>query len=131
MSISSAPALAPSSMGSVPASPVPLAALGDKVAELKRQVHALEAEVKAALSPPPTGPLLERILAMTGELFPGPAVIRQDVDPDFPDDTALVMEVEASGEMDSIADRQIEWHRRMDDIDRATSDRLRLLVFPK
>lgn len=98
---------------------------------MKRQVNALEAEVKAAIPPAPAGPLLDRILEMTAELFPGKAILRQDVDPEEPSMVAYVVEVDATGELEEIVDRQMEWHRRMDRIDWATSDRLRLLVFPK
>jgi hypothetical protein len=116
---------------SAPSYPVALAELGQKVAEMKRQVNALEAEVKAAAAPAPAGPLLDRILEMTAELFPGKALLRQDIDPEDPYDPKWVVEIEATGTLAEILERKIEWHRRMDAIDIATSDRLRLCVFPK
>lgn len=108
-----------------------LAELGHAVADMKRQVAALEARVIAASPPTPVVAALDRIMDLTAELFPGPAVLRRDFDPDFPNDQWLVMEVEATGTVREILDREIDWHRRLDSLDPSIANQFRLCLFPK
>jgi len=107
-----------------------LAALGMTLADIKRQVAAVESQLLAKRPASPTMPELERILAMTAELFPGQSSVRRDFDSDYPEDAWYVVEVEAAGAFDKIMDREMDWHRRVDELT-SPGGRFSLCVFPQ
>ena len=73
-----------------------------------------------------------RIEAMTVQLFPGPIRIESECDPDFPDDKWFVVEVQASGDFQSILDDELAWHDKLWElIGRPSGMTFRLCVVPK
>jgi hypothetical protein len=54
----------------------------------------------------------QEVLAITGELFPGPLSIEREVDPEVPDQAFLVVTVEATGTVKDIVRRRREWHAK-------------------
>lgn len=75
---------------------------------------------------------IERIVAMTAQLFPGPVRIETDIDPDFPDARRLVVEVEAQGDFRDILERESRWHDNLWElIGKSAGMHFGLCVFPK
>jgi len=108
-----------------------LAELGHAVADMKRQVAALEARVQAACPSLGTAPLLDEIKAMTTGMYPSPSVIRKDFDSDYPDESWFVVEVQDRGEFREMLDRELLWHDKLRAMIGDDTSSFRLCVFPQ
>jgi len=56
---------------------------------------------------------LAAVLAITKRLFPDGASVTESFDPAWPDDKFFVVNVVATGDPDSIIQRQSEWHTEL------------------
>ena len=53
------------------------------------------------------------VLSITTELFPGDVSVRTLDDPEYPGDSYVVIDATASGDVNEIEERRIEWHQRV------------------
>ena len=99
--------------------------VADEVESLQQRVEALEKGVRAgAQGPrPKLGELEKALVQITKELFPGEVSIRELDDPENPGDSYTVVEAKATGAVEDIVDRRIQWHQRVAEL----SDRCRSL----
>ena len=67
---------------------------------------------------------------ITEELFPCPFSFGEEFDPEYPDDTYVVIDVEATGDMRDVIRRQREWHERIRALSPELSGKLRLSISP-
>lgn len=57
-------------------------------------------------------PLLFEIVQMSRELFSGPITVEETSDPDAPDESWTVLNVESADALPEIIKTQCEWHER-------------------
>lgn len=58
-------------------------------------------------------PLMDDVLRITNELFPGKATVTVMFDPEYPLDEFTVIEAPVRGDVVEVVDRRLEWHRRV------------------
>jgi hypothetical protein len=112
-----------------------LSQLERKYSELARELSAMKAslsELKASPQQPTkqADPAIADVLAITREMFPGKVEIELEHDRADPDDVMVVLNVRSEGDVESVIDQQIEWHRRVDALEPRHSGQLRLNVSP-
>lgn len=56
---------------------------------------------------------LQVALAITAEVFPGPATVQEEFNPEHPDYRWQTIVVRVGGEASEVVDRSTHWHRRM------------------
>ena len=61
-------------------------------------------------------PFMDDVLRITNDLFPGKATVTVMFDPEYPLDEFTVIEAPARGGIDEVLDRQMEWHRRVEQL---------------
>jgi len=93
---------------------------------LRRTVLALEqrltsVESRLAIAPceevlPAIDGWWDEIARITKELFPGEVTVKVTHDPEYPQDAVTVVHAQASGAIQEIEDRRIQWHRRLRDL---------------
>jgi hypothetical protein len=90
-----------------------IAALEQKVADLAGLVVGkLPCESAAASNGSIPDEVRQKLLSLAQDLFPGPAAIQSDRDPEFPDHAFWVISVQAKGDVREIVDRECEWHKK-------------------
>ena len=105
-----------------------------ELALLTSRVAAVEARLagnEAAGPPFDLAIVIAEVRAITQELFPGKCEFTSEFDPEYPDDRYVVVNVEASGELKEIVDRECRWHERIRQRWPNLWDTLRLLVVPR
>ena len=68
---------------------------------------------------------------ITEELFPGPFSCNDEFDPEYPDDTYVVISVESTGDIREAVRRQCEWHERVRALSPDLFGKLRLSISPR
>lgn len=106
-----------------------------RITELERKVTELMAamaELKAPRAQPTktADPAIADVLAITSEMFPGKVEIELEHDLADPDEVMVVLNVSSDDDVESVIDKQIEWHRRVDALESRHSGQLRLNVSP-
>lgn len=112
------------------------------VDEIRRELSALSSRLEAvesrlaqngdaqALSPELPLGLLDQVRRITQEIFPGKCEFTSEFDPEYPDDRYLVVNVEATGDIKEIVDREGMWHVRVQELSTDLFRNLRLSVAP-
>ena len=75
--------------------------------------------------------VVEQIVRVTSELFPGNVRIEVSVDPEYPAHPSLVFHVRQASKSSGIEeeiDRELEWHAQVGKLAPESQDRLRLLL---
>jgi hypothetical protein len=102
---------------------------------LQHRVDALEkrlaAEAHAGMPVPNLTALMPEVKRITQEVFPGPFSWNVEFDPEYPDDTYVLVNVEATGEMQDVVRRQCHWHERMRAVSVDLFGKLRLSIVPR
>ena len=102
---------------------------------LQHRVAALEkrlaAEVHAGLSMSSVTALIPDVKRITQELFPGPFSWGDESDPEYPDDTYVVVNVESTGDMQDVVRRRRQWHERIRALSGDLFGKLRLSIIPR
>lgn len=101
---------------------------------LQRRVEALEKRLavegepdSASFSLSSCMPGVKRI---TEELFPGPFSCSDEVDPEYPNGTYVVINVGSTSDMADIVRRRCEWHDRIRALSPDLFGHVRLLITP-
>lgn len=68
------------------------------------------------------------VMRMTQEFFPGESCVKLESDPEFPEDTYLVVDVRASGTAEEIVNRRSQWHKRLRQISPECFGNVRLSI---
>ena len=71
---------------------------------------------------------LAAVLMLTNRLFPGGGNVSESFDPAWPDDKYVVVNVVATGDPDTIIQRQCEWHTQLAEILPAHADAFQLSI---
>jgi len=102
---------------------------------LAQRVGALEQRLAAAV---PSGSSVSSLSAwmpdvkrITEELFPGPFSCSDESDPEYPDDTYVVVTVESTGDMGDIVRRRCAWHERLRALSPDLFGKIRLSITPR
>lgn len=90
--------------------------LWHNVKSLQSRVAALERGMQWRATPSNLNELAPEVVRITQELFPGRVSIREVNDPEYPLDSYAVVEAEATGTIEEIEDRRIDWHKRMSEL---------------
>jgi hypothetical protein len=102
---------------------------------LAQRVDALEHRLAAGvrLEPSTSGLSLwmSEVKQITEELFPGPFSCNDEFDPEYPDDSYVVVSVESTGDMREVVLRQCEWHDRIRALSPDLFGKLRLSISPR
>ncbi len=102
---------------------------------LARRVDALEQRLGVGVRLGPSTSSLSALMSdvqhITEELFPGPFSCNDECDPEFPDDTYVVINVESSGDIREVVRRRCEWHERIRALSPDLFGRLRLAISPR
>ncbi len=102
---------------------------------LARRVDAIESQlatgVRRGLLTDSLSPWMSNVQRITEELFPGPFSCNDEFDPEYPDDTYVVISVESTGEMHEVVRRQREWHERIRALSPDLFGKLRLSINPR
>ena len=93
--------------------------------------HRLATEVRLGLPTSGLSPWMSDVKQITEELFPGPFSCNDEFDPEYPDDTYVVISVESTGDMREIVRRQREWHQRIRALSPDLFGKLRLSISPR
>lgn len=101
---------------------------------LQNRVDALEkrlaAEGRPGLSMSSLSALMPDVKRITQELFAGPFSWDAESDPEYPDDTYVVVNVESTGDMQDIVRRRCQWHARIRALSADLFGALRLSIVP-
>lgn len=92
--------------------------------DIRRELSVLASRVEAVerqLAGPPNGRpagfnlagLMAEVREITEEIFPGKCEFTSEVDPEYPEDRYVVVNVEASGSPQEIVDRSCQWDERI------------------
>jgi len=68
--------------------------------------------------------MIEKIIAVTRNLFPGEVTFQPEFDPDAPQHRFLVFTVSVRGEAQEVVDRRCQWHRQVQQLRPAFDYRL-------
>jgi hypothetical protein len=102
---------------------------------LAQRVDALEQRLAARvrLGPSASGlsVWMSDVRQITEELFPGPFSCSGESDPEYPDDTYVVISVESTGDIREAVRRQCEWHERVRALSPDLFGKLRLSISPR
>jgi hypothetical protein len=102
---------------------------------LTQRVDALERRLAGVDSPASSKPEVSAVMAsvkrISQELFPGPYSCSDESDPEFPDDTYVVISVESTGDLQDVVRRRVEWHERIRDLAPGLFGKLRLSISPR
>jgi hypothetical protein len=66
--------------------------------------------------------LMAHVFEITRELFPGEVSTYVLDDPEYPESRFTVIEAQASGRVEDVVERQVEWHRRVSQLGESCSD---------
>jgi hypothetical protein len=109
--------------------------LREGLAILQHRVDALEKRVVAnthsEMSMTRLSGLIPDVKQITQELFPGPFSWDVESDPEYPDDAYVVINVEATGDMQGMVLRQCHWHERIRALSVDLFGKLRLSIIPR
>lgn len=104
-------------MATVPITKSDFHDLRETVAGLQQRVQSLECRLDSVVNGSNLIPDIRgfeaEITRLTNELFPGEATIKVTADPEFPQDSYTVVHAQASGKIEDIEDRRIQWHQRV------------------
>lgn len=78
-----------------------------------------------------TTDLINRILAMSASLFPGPVSYEHSYHPEDPSNEYVVFDVVAAGEYAQYRDRIFQWHDEVEKLAPGSIGEFRLIVHPK
>ena len=102
---------------------------------LAQRVDALEQQlavgVRRGSSPSSLSAWMSDVKQITEELFPGAFSCSDESDPEYPDDTYVVISVESTGDIREIVRRQCEWHERVRSLAPDLFGKLRLAISPR
>jgi hypothetical protein len=102
---------------------------------LAQRVDALEQQLAAGARPGPAAlslsALMPDVQQITEEMFPGPFSYDEESDPEYPQDTYVVVNVESRGEMREVIRRECEWHERIRALAPDQFGKLRLSISPR
>jgi len=102
---------------------------------LAQRVDALEHRLAdgVRLGPSTSGlsPWMSEVKQITEELFPGPFSCNDEFDPEYPDDTYVVINVESTREIREVVRRQCEWHDRIRALSPGLFGKVRLSISPR
>jgi len=102
---------------------------------LAQRVDALEQRLAVGVRPGPSMTSLSAWMSdvkqITEELFPGPFSCSDEFDPEYPDDTYVVISVESTGDMRDVVRRRCEWHERIRALSPDLFGKLRLSISPR
>lgn len=113
------------------------------VDEIRRELNVLSSRVEAvearlaqngdaqARSPELPPDLLDQVREITQEIFPGKCEFTSEFDPEYPEDRYVVVNVEATGDIKEIVDRECVWDQRVRQLRPDLWDTLRLSVVPR
>ncbi len=68
---------------------------------------------------------------ITEELFPGHFSCNDEFDPEYPDDTYVVISVQSTGDIQDVVRRQCDWHERIRALAPDLFGKLRLSISPR
>ncbi|MEO8498263.1 MAG: hypothetical protein ABI614_24635 [Planctomycetota bacterium] len=105
-----------------------LESLAQRVDALEQRLAAVD---RSASSKPDLSAVMVDVIQISQELFPGPFSSSDDSDPEFPDDTYVVVSVESTGDMQDIVRRRAEWHERIRALAPGLFGKLRLSISPR
>jgi hypothetical protein len=71
------------------------------------------------------------VTKITQEIFPGKCEFTVECDPEYPDDTYVVVNVETSGDPKDLVARSGQWHERIGRLSDDCFDNLRLSIVPR
>ena len=102
---------------------------------LQHRVDALEkrlaADAPPGLSNSSLTALIPDVKRITQDLFPGPFSCGNESDPEFPEDTYLVVSVESTGDVQDVVRRRCQWHERIRELSGDLFGKLRLSIIPR
>lgn len=101
--------------------------------EIKGRVRGLERAVSDLSREETHGTsdaTMERVMALTREIFPGEINIYEVEDPEIPGDRYHVLEVQTKGDPDEVLAQDDQWHRRLCQLPDRIPGRYRLCIVP-
>ena len=102
---------------------------------LAQRVDALEQRmatgVRSGSSTADLSALMSDVRSITEELFPGPFSYDDEFDPEYPEDTYVVINVESTGDMREVIRRECKWHERIRALAPDLFGKLRLSISPR
>ena len=75
--------------------------------------------------------LMSDVRQITEELFPGSFSCNEESDPEYPDDTYVVISVESTGDIREVVRRRREWHEPIRALSPDLFGKLRLSISPR
>jgi hypothetical protein len=75
--------------------------------------------------------LMTDVRQITEGLFPGSFSCNEESDPEYPDDTYVVISVESTGDIREVVRRRREWHERIRALSPDLFGKLRLSISPR
>jgi hypothetical protein len=102
---------------------------------LAHRVDALEQRLAAVVYPGSSvsglSAFMSDVKQITQELFPGPCSCSDESDPEYPNDTYVVVSVESTGDMRDIVRRRCAWHERIRTLSPDLFGKVRLSIIPR
>jgi hypothetical protein len=102
---------------------------------LGQRVDALEQRLAAGVPPESSVSSLSAWMSdvkqITEELFPGPFSCSDESDPEYPDNTYVVVSVESTGDMRDVVRRRCAWHERIRALSPDLFGKFRLSISPR
>jgi hypothetical protein len=102
---------------------------------LAQRIDALEQRLEIGIRRPASSASLSDVMSdvrpITQELFPGPFSCTDESDPEYPDDTYVVISVESTGGIGEAVRRRCEWHERIRALSPDLFGKLRLSINPR
>ena len=108
--------------------PVTLESLAQRVDALEQR---LATGVRLGPSASNLSALMSEVRQITEELFPGSFSCNEESDPEYPDDTYVVISVESTGDIREVVRRRREWHERIRALSPDLFGKLRLSISPR
>lgn len=106
-----------------------------QLATLELRVKALEMRLEKTDTPSSNcfdiAPILPELMNITQEIFPGEARVNLESDPEFPEETYFVVDVQASGTSEEILNRRGKWHERVRQVSPDCFGNVRLSITPE
>lgn len=75
--------------------------------------------------------LRAKVSEITHDIFPGKCEFTVECDPEYPDDTYIVVNVEATGDPKEIILLSERWHARVQELSDECFDNIRLSIVPR
>ncbi|MCL4204490.1 MAG: hypothetical protein KJ000_18550 [Pirellulaceae bacterium] len=102
---------------------------------LAERIDALEQRLEIGtcrpVSPDSLSAVMSDVRQITQELFPGPFSFDEESDPEYPDDTYVVISVESTRDIGEAVRRRCEWHERIRALSPSMFGKLRLSINPR